>query len=189
MILVMSRIGVFGPQGSGKTTIAMLFARHFQQLNKNITIYTNINATGDNLKVISDLAEIPFQDGKPKIFILDEAMFTIDSRNSSSKQNKVWTKALALFRKSQVILSIFITHTPSMLDVRVRDQLEFIIMARKNKTHFDYLIYEVISKMYTAMQIPRTQQVFQFANFNTNDFPNPILTEQLEKNPIFTNLK
>lgn len=183
------KLGVFGPQGSGKTTIAMLFARHFQSIDKNIKIYTNINATGQNLITIDDLAYIPLQDNKPKIFILDEAMFSIDSRNSNSKQNKVWTKALALFRKSDVVLAIFITHTPSMLDVRIRDQLDYIVMARKNKTHFDYLLYEVISKIHTSMQVPRTQEIFTFANFNTKDFPNPILTQILEQQQIFKDLK
>lgn len=77
------KLGVFGPQGSGKTTIAMLFARHFQSMDENIKIYTNINAEGKNLVTIEDLAEIPFQNNQPKIFILDEAMFSIDSRNLS----------------------------------------------------------------------------------------------------------
>jgi ABC-type dipeptide/oligopeptide/nickel transport system ATPase subunit len=183
------KLGVFGPQGSGKTTIAMLFARMLTKDNPDVKIYTNINATGENLITISDLADLPFQDNKPKVFILDEAMFSIDSRNSNSKQNKVWTKALALFRKSDVVLAIFVTHTPSMLDIRIRDQLDYIIMARKNPTHFDYLLYEVISKISIPLQMARTKNVFNFANFDTKDFPDPITTERLELLPIFKILK
>lgn len=134
----MVKLGVFGPQGSGKTTISMLLCRYFQQFNQEIKIYTNVNATGKNLVTINDLAAIPFQDGKPKIFYLDEAMFTLDSRNSSSRQNKIWTKAFALFRKSDFILEIYSTHTINMLDVRVRDQLNYVILSRKNSTHLKY---------------------------------------------------
>lgn len=181
----MVKIGVFGPQGSGKTTISMLFCRYFQNIDPNTIIYTNVNADGDKLVTIDDLAEIPFQDGKPKIFYLDEAMFTLDSRNSSSKQNKIWTKAFALFRKSDFALELYSTHTIGMLDVRVRDQLNYIIMCRKNKTHFDYLLYDTLSKEHTPIQIPRIQEIFDYANFNTKDFPDPISVELLQKIPLF----
>lgn len=181
----MVKLGVFGPQGSGKTTISMLLCRYFQQFDPEIKIYTNVNATGKNLVTINDLAAIPFQDGKPKIFYLDEAMFTLDSRNSSSRQNKIWTKAFALFRKSDFILEIYSTHTISMLDVRVRDQLNYVIMSRKNSTHFDYILYDTLSKMYSPIQIPKTKEIFDFANFNTKDFPDPILIDELQKIPLF----
>lgn len=181
----MVKIGVFGPQGSGKTTIAMLLCRYFQQFDERIKIYTNVNAVGNNIVTIKDLADIPFRDGLPKIFYLDEAMFTLDSRNSSSKQNKVWTKAFALFRKSDFILEIYSTHTVSMLDVRVRDQLNYIIMSRKNSTHFDYILYDTLSKMYSAFTIPKVKDVFDFANFDTKDFPDPISVDELSKDLLF----
>lgn len=182
------RMGIFGQQGSGKTFFAMVLARRLQQLDPNINIYSNINATGDIIR-IDDLAEIPFQDGKNKILIVDEAMFTLNSRSTNSKQNNVWNKAIALFRKSDFVAVFFITHRPRMIDINIREQLDYILMCRKNVNHFDYLLYESISDLTIPIQIPKMEQIFNFANYNTKDFPLPIQINELEKMPLFQMLK
>lgn len=182
------RLGIFGPQGSGKSLFAMILARRLQQIDPNIDIYSNMNATGGIIR-IEDLAEISFKDGKNKILIVDEAMFSINSRNTNSKQNAVWSKALALFRKSDFVLVIFITHRPRMIDVNMREQLDYLLMCRKNPMHFDYLLYETISDLTIPIQIPKMQEIFNFANFDTKDFPLPIQITELEKQPLFQILK
>lgn len=183
----MCKIGVFGPQGSGKTTIAMFMARMFQSKDSRTKIYTNINTIDNDSTVITinDLADIPFQDGLPKIVVVDEAYFSVGSRSSNSRQNMIWTKAHALFRKSDIVATFFVTHRPNMIDVNIRNLLEFVIMGRKNRTHFDYLLYEVISKEYTPLIIPKTQSLFDFTRFNTKDFPNPIEVDRLANDPLF----
>ena len=186
----MVKVGVFGPQGAGKTTFAMILARSFQSRDSRCKIYTNItNIDNDpSMVTISDLVEIPFQDGLPKIVVVDEAYFTVGSRSSSSKQNMTWTKAHALFRKSDIVLTLFVTHQPNMIDVNIRNLLEFVVMGRKNKNIFDYIFYECISKMYTPFSIPKIKPVFDYARFNTKDFPNAIDVIELEKNPVFRDL-
>lgn len=183
----MCKIGVFGPQGSGKTTIAMFMARMFQERDARIKIYTNINTTNDDTTVITinDLADIPFTDNLPKIVVVDEAYFSVGSRSSNSKQNMIWTKAHALFRKSDIIATFFVTHRPNMIDVNIRNLLEYVIMGRKNNTHFDYLLYQVISKEYSPLIMPKTKALFDYTRFNTKDFPNPIEVDKLSNHPLF----
>lgn len=183
------RLGVFGPQGSGKSFIVSMLSRHLMALDPHLVLYTNMNLEGKNIKVIRDLSEFPFDDGKNKIFVLDEAYFTLNSRNSSSKNNQIWTSAFALFRKSDTVLSVFITHRPRMIDVNFREQLDYIMMCRKNPTHFDYLLMDTVSELQSPITIPKVQEVFDYANFNTKDFPLPITVEGLKDNPLFKIMK
>lgn len=165
-------IGVFGPQGSGKSLISMVLSRMVTR-NHDIKIYTNINAAGNNIEIISDLGEIPF-DRSPKILILDEAMFSVDSRRAGSESNVVWSKMVAFFRKLNFLMVFYNTHTPQMVDNRIRDQLAYIIMCRKSKVQFEYLLLDMISQQTKPFYIPRSQQLYDFANFDTYDFPNPV---------------
>jgi hypothetical protein len=179
------KLGIFGPQGSGKSFIAMVLARSLQLQYPFLYIYTNMNVRGDRIKTISDLAEMPLDRSFPKVLIVDEAYFTLDSRNSSSKQNRIWSKVFAFFRKANVILTVFITHRPRMIDVNIREQLDYVIMCRKNPTHFDYLLMDLVSHELVPFQVPKVSEVFQFADYDTYDFPLPISVESLEKHPIF----
>lgn len=179
------KIGVFGQQGGGKTFLSMLLARMFQKQYPQIQIYTNINTDGENINVISDFDEIPLDPTQPKILIIDEAMFTIDSRSSSSKQNVTLTKFFAFLRKLNFVMTIFATHRYGMLDVRIRDQLDYVIMSRRNTNNFDYLCLDVTTGQQTFFQVPKTKQLFQFTNFNTLDFPNIISTEKLQQHSLF----
>lgn len=166
-------IGVFGPQGSGKTLVSMLFSRMLLKLEQSIKIYTNVNAEGENVIVISDIGEIPF-DREPKILILDEAMFSIDSRRAGSESNVVWMRMTALFRKLNFLMVFYNTHTPNMIDNRVRDQLAYIVMCRKSKKQFEYLMLDMVSQLTKPFYMLRSQELYNFTNFDTYDFPNPI---------------
>ncbi|WP_083221568.1 ATP-binding protein [Geobacillus thermoleovorans] len=119
------KIGVFGPQGSGKSFLAMVMARSLQRHYPFLHIYTNMNVRGDNITTITDLSQMPLDRSFPKVLIVDEAYFTLDSRNSSSKQNRIWSRVFAFFRKANVVLTVFITHRPRMIDINIRDQLDY----------------------------------------------------------------
>lgn len=183
------KLGIFGPQGSGKTLFIMCFIRSLQKKYEGIKIYTNINATGEGIVVVDDLGDIPFQDGKPKIFVIDEAYFSLDSRGSSSKQNRIWSRAFALFRKSDIILTVFITHRPKMLDVNIRDMLEMVLMCRKEKEYFSYLLVDTLSLLQVPIQMPKHHSIYDLADYDTKDFPSAIWTEKLQLTPLFQLIK
>lgn len=179
------KLGIFGQQGSGKSLIAMVIARKLQEVDSELDIYTNMNVEGKNVHVIYDLGDLPLDDGRRKVFIIDEAYFTLDSRNSSSKQNRVWSKVFALFRKSEVVLSVFITHRPRMIDVNIREQFDFILMCRKNPTVFQYLLMEIVSELTVPITLPKHQAVYDYADYDTKDFPYPISVMSLVDHPLF----
>jgi ABC-type bacteriocin/lantibiotic exporter with double-glycine peptidase domain len=179
------KLGIFGPQGSGKSYFAMVLARLLASMDSNVMIYTNMNVEGHNIVVIDDLGMVPLDDHINKILIVDEAYYSLDSRNSNSKQNSIWTKCFALFRKGDVVLSIFITHRPRMLDVNIREQLDMILMCRKNKVHFDYLLMDMITEQLKSIHLPKTKQMFDYADFDTKDMPFPITVDSLVDSPLF----
>jgi ABC-type dipeptide/oligopeptide/nickel transport system ATPase component len=179
------KLGIFGPQGSGKSYFAMVLARLLASMDSKVMIYTNMNVIGHNIVVIDDLGTVPLDDHVNKILIVDEAYYSLDSRNSNSKQNSIWTKCFALFRKGDVVLSIFITHRPRMLDVNIREQLDMILMCRKNKVHFDYLLMDMITEQLKSIHLPKTKQMFDYADFDTKDMPYPITVDSLVDSPLF----
>jgi ABC-type dipeptide/oligopeptide/nickel transport system ATPase component len=179
------KLGIFGPQGSGKSYFAMVLARLLASMDSAVMIYTNMNVVGHNIVVIDDLGSVPLDDHVNKILIVDEAYYSLDSRNSNSKQNSIWTKCFALFRKGDVVLSIFITHRPRMLDVNIREQLDMILMCRKNKVHFDYLLMDMITEQLKSIHLPKTKQMFDYADFDTKDMPYPITVDSLVDSPLF----
>jgi AAA15 family ATPase/GTPase len=180
------KLGIFGPQGSGKSFLAMLLVRSLQLKFSNLHIYTNMNARGDNINVISDLGDMPLDRNQLKVLIVDEAYFTLDSRNSNSKNNRVFSKVFAYFRKANVVLTIFITHRPRMIDVNIREQLDYVIMCRKNPTYFHYLAMDLVSQETKPFIVPKHEEVFTFANYDTYDFPLPIKIDSLKDSDLFS---
>lgn len=193
------KIGIFGGQGSGKTLLAVLLSRLIQRAYPEVTIWGNVvGKRGDPyFKTITDLADFPFEEDAekdatcveqwrlPKILLVDEAMFTVSSRSSGSNINELWSRALAFFRKNNVVAVIFMTHRPGMLDVRFRDQLDAVIMCRKNRLHFDYLYMDMVTQLTVPFIVPRDQRVFDMANFNTYQMPMPIEVTRLAVHPLF----
>jgi ABC-type dipeptide/oligopeptide/nickel transport system ATPase component len=178
------KIAIVGQQGSGKSLLTMVIARQIQKKYPEIKIYTNINALGNNLIVINDLGDLPF-DRTPKILIVDEMMFSANARSSSTNENLLWTMALAYFRKSNVILTMYATHRVSMIDKNIREQLDSIIMCRKNSSMFQYLYIDMTTYHQIPMYMPKIKEVFDFADYDTYDFPMPIKVHKLMDNPMF----
>lgn len=177
-------IGVFGQQGSGKSFLAVLLSRLFVRSFPELSVYTNMSVDGQGMNVISDLLDIPY-DRSPKIVIVDEAMFSIDSRQSSSHVNVLWTRALAYFRKTNVCIAFFCTHRPGMLESRIREQMAYSFMCRKNPSHFDYLMIDLVSHLTKPFQVLKHPDVFAFADYDTYDFPFPIDVLKLAQDDRF----
>jgi len=181
----MAKAMIIGPQGSGKSLLGIYWSRKIQARYPGVTIYTNMNVANEEyVKTVTDLSQIPF-DREPKILIIDEAMFTLDSRAHSSKQNKIWTRAQAFFRKSNFLLVLYLTHTLDLIDNRMRAQLDYVIMCRKNRRLFEYLAFDMLTQNTKPFYLPKRNDIYDFANFDTYDFPIPISVDGLEDNVIF----
>lgn len=184
----MPKIFVAGPQGSGKSTLGLFWSLKLVAAVPGTIIYTNMNLnnTVPFIKTVSDLSQIPF-DRSPKILIIDEAMFTLDSRSHSSKQNKVWTRAQAFFRKANFTV-FYLTHSVDLIDNRMRQQLDYVIMCRKNKKQFDYLAFDMLTQRTRPFHLPKDNSVFNVlskVDFDTYDFPIPITVDGLSDDVIF----
>ena len=177
---------IVGQQGAGKSLLGMFLARKVQAISPDvITIYTNMNIQNNRtIKTVTDISQIPLN-LEPKILIIDEAMFTLDSRSHSSKQNKVWTRLQAFFRKSNFLMVIFITHSIDLIDNRMRGQLDYVIMCRKNKTKFDYLAIDRITQRTKPFYLIKEKKIYDYANFDTHDFPFPITVDGLQDSKLF----
>lgn len=181
----MPKVLVIGQQGSGKSLLGVYLSRTIQDRYSETTIYTNMNLDqATNVKTITDLSQIPF-DRTPKILIVDEAMFTLDSRSHGSRQNKIWTRAQAFFRKANFLLVLYLTHEVGLIDNRMRGQLDYIFMCRKNKRVFDYLAIDMQTQKTKPFYLPKHEQIFNKANFDTHDFPPPITVDGLADDVIF----
>lgn len=181
----MTKILILGDQGTGKSTLALVMARQLMLKDKNIILYTNMNIDGERIHHIYDWGQVPLNN-ENKIVIVDELMFSLDARESSSKHNRAVTRQIAFYRKARIILAIFMTHELGMVDVRLRDQLQYLIIGRKVPNVFNYLLYEKSSRSTTTLTLPRSQQVFDFADFDTLDHPDSLSSDILQLNPLFT---
>jgi len=188
------KLSIVGQQGSGKTLLSVILARLVQSRYPETMIYSNVYSVDNDPSwvTINDLADFPFDDHKkfkgrvpPKILILDEAMFSVSSRGSGSNINELWSRALAYFRKNNVVLTIFATHRVNMLDNRFREQLDGVIMCRKNPSYFDYLLVDMVTHIQKPFRMAKTPSVFNFANYNTYEMPMPIEVIRLQEHPLF----
>lgn len=181
----MAKVAIIGQQGTGKTLLGIYWSRKLKETYPETTIYTNMSLKEENgIHQVTDLSQIPFT-RTPKILIIDEAMFTLDSRSHSSKQNKIWTRAQAFFRKANFLLVLYLTHSADLIDNRMRKQLNYVIMCRKDKTEFQYLAFDMLTKNTKSFSLPKSQKTFNYANFDTHDFPPPITVDGLEENILF----
>jgi GTPase SAR1 family protein len=166
-------IGVVGLQGSGKSSFIVQFARKFQKLGVNI--YSNMNVEGFTL--IKDYADVPF-DNTLKYLVIDEAMFSLDSRSFSSKDNKVFSRFLAYLRKINCGL-IWATHFVDLIDVRLRQQTSLYVVMKKESNNSSFIMLDPFTFDTYRYHIPRTKEFFDFCNYNTYDMPTIIKTDKL----------
>lgn len=166
--------GIFGYQGSGKTTIGVVMARAIAR-ELQATIYSNIEAPG--VVTVTKLSEIPM-DRLPKILLIDEAMFTIDSRLFSSGASVKFTRFLAYLRKNGCLL-LYMTHHPSMIDLRLRQQTNFAILARSTPDRFVYRVVNMQTLVEGGLEALKVPGLFAMANYSTEEFPAPITIDDV----------
>jgi len=163
-------LGCYGFQRSGKTFISVLLSTYLQQ-KYGLPVYTNINSE-DFIK-ISSLNEIPL-DMKPKILLIDEAYRSIDSRNWV--KNTQATKFFNTIGK-QNILFIITAPFPDMIEMRIREQQNYVVFAKGDKEKMTFKMYDCQRLREKVFVIPKIQDVFNMVHYDTLDFPDEIKME------------
>jgi len=138
-------INVYGSQGSGKTLY--LVKKGKEAFDAGMQVYSNFG-----LKFKHKLLE--FEDLKEcKLFnavvLLDEAhLWGLDARSSGSKTNKLLVKKFIVQVRKQDVTLYTATQLPRQLDVRVRENSDYIIYCKKYALKGTNLIEIVQSEHY-----------------------------------------
>lgn len=167
-----------GLQRSGKTLFAIYLARKLME--QGYPVYTNMrNVQG--FKTIEKIEEVP----PNSTLLLDELPNMMDSRDYKNFKNiTIWFNTL----RKRNIHFIATAINPDMIDLRVRQQIEYLIFAKKdlnNKDILNYRIIDIYSKKFKDFNIYKNLKLFNFANYDTKQIPNIInmdITNWLKEN-------
>lgn len=157
-------IGCFGYQRQGKTLFAVLLSLRLKELY-GIEIYTNMSIPG--CKTVMSINEIPF-DYQPKIFLVDEIYFSLDARNW--KDNTSCSIFINTIGK-QNILFIYTAISPDMVEMRIRKQTEYMIFAKKHKTHIEYGIFSCYRNVMNIIYLKLSDELFLYTRYDTTQVP------------------
>lgn len=158
--------GFFGYQRSGKTLMAYLLATSFNKIGMNV--YTNMNVSG--WITIKSLNDIPL-DYKPKVLLLDECYYFLDSRNwSNNTSASIFMNTIG----KQSILLLYTSITPEMIDKRLREQSNYIFMAKKSETYISYKMFDCIRQKSRLFKIDTVNFDWSQVKYNTLEVPDYI---------------
>lgn len=177
-------IGFYGYQRSGKTLMAYLTAEKYYK--KGIRVYTNMDVEG--YIHLDSLSDIPF-DYEPKIVLLDEAYYFMDARNWKNN-----TEASIFFNtigKQNILLLLTSIH-PDMIELRLRQQQNYIYIVKSDENFIHYKMIDVIrrqEKVFHLRKLPElfkklrydTKQVPDFVDCNISDFIKKVKAEKLKE--------
>ena len=118
-------IAITGNMGSGKTLLATAFAEHYRTTQKS-NIYANygLNISYTPLRM-QDIADCEF-DFSNSVLIIDEIHLFMDSRQSSTKKNRIISYFITQSRKRNIVL-IYTTQQSHQIDKRLRSNTDYFI--------------------------------------------------------------
>lgn len=156
-------IGAYGYQRSGKTMLMYLKAEQYRKMG--CEVYSNMIVPGWNK--IERLVDLPF-DFKPKVLLLDEAYFFLDSREFADN-----TKATIFFNtigKTNTLLMVTAVD-PSTIEKRLRNQHNFMFIAKKDNRYINYLALDVVRQTRRIIQIPLTENLYNELKYDHQQIP------------------
>jgi energy-coupling factor transporter ATP-binding protein EcfA2 len=147
-------VGVMGPLGAGKTTLASIMAwlwkNKVEARGGHVQLFSNYGLSGSvGMNDYSDWYKVATAQGS--ICVWDEAHRVIDARQALKSENILTSHVLTFARKMSSI-QIFVTPAITNLDSRLRQLLEVLIVVSKvgNKgMRFQYYDYQ--AQNYGAM--------------------------------------
>lgn len=159
-------IGLYGFQRSGKSMLAYILAE--KQRQRGCKVYTNMY-TRDFIKIDS-LTDIPFN-LEPKVLLLDEAYYFLDSRDfkDNTKSTIFWNTIGKLN-----ILLLTTAISPDMIEKRIRNQHNYVIISKKEGDIINYLIIDRIRMIKRTFRIKTSEKLFKKLNYDHQQVPDII---------------
>lgn len=156
-------VGYFGFQRSGKTMKAYLDAERYRK--QGMEVYSNMNVPEWNK--IQSLTDLPFNHD-PKVLLLDEAYYFLDSRNWKNN-----TDATIFFNTigKQNVLMLLTAIDPGTIELRLRNQMNFVHLVKSDKRFIYYKMLDVIRGHERVFTLEKTQQLFDSLTYDTNQVP------------------
>lgn len=153
-----------GMQRSGKSFLSALIAEYYHK-NHDIPVYTNMDIK--NYHITKYLSEIPINN-EPKILLLDELHFFLNSRNFKSQADYIYF--LNTICKRNILLLATCIH-PDMIDKNLRIQLNYFILCKTDSINLYYKIFDVQSQNYKTITFKKDKELFNYVNYDTLEIP------------------
>ena len=156
-------MGAYGYQRSGKTMLMYLKAEQYRKMG--CKVYSNMIVPEWNK--IERLVDLPF-DFEPKVLLLDEAYFFLDSREFQDN-----TKATIFFNtigKTNTLLMVTAVD-PMTIEKRLRNQHNFMFIAKKDNRYINYLALDVVRQTRRVIKIPLTEELYSSVTYDHLQIP------------------
>ena len=156
-------MGAYGYQRSGKTMLMYLKAEQYRKMG--CKVYSNMIVPEWNK--IERLVDLPF-DFEPKVLLLDEAYFFLESREFQDN-----TKATIFFNtigKTNTLLMVTAVD-PMTIEKRLRNQHNFMFIAKKDNRYINYLALDVVRQTRRVIKIPLTEELYSSVTYDHLQIP------------------
>lgn len=156
-------VGSFGYQRSGKTLISYLLADSF--FKKGMNVYTNM--TVPHFINISALTDIPF-DNEPKVLLLDECYYFMDSRNwKNNTDSSIFFNTIG----KQNILLLLTAISPDMIELRLREQMNYFILVKSDSNFIYYKMFDVQRNKTQIFTVKKDASLYENLKYDTLQVP------------------
>lgn len=133
--------------------------------SKGCEVYSNMDVIGWNK--ISSLTDIPF-DRKPKVLLLDEVYYFMDSRNWDNNTNaSIFFNTIG----KQNILLLLTAISPDMVEKRLREQHNYMYLVKSDKNFIYYKVLDVIRRKTKEFSLRKSEELFNSLVYDTNQVP------------------
>lgn len=142
---------ILGRQGGGKTLLTVMKA--YEQFLNGKTVYSNVHLHFPYKKLnYKDIVDCKLENA---VVVLDEAHLLLPARNSTSKISRVICDGfLSMIRKKKLIVYAT-TQTARKIDVRFRDETDFLYYCSKYSTDSTGAWVEVMHNL----DLPKDQPI------------------------------
>lgn len=156
-------VGYFGFQRSGKTLKAFLDAESYRK--SGMQVYSNMDVPGWNK--IAALTDIPFNT-EPKVLILDECYYFMDSRNwKNNTESTIFFNTIG----KQNILLLLTAISPDMIEMRLRNQMNYVFLVKSDINYIYYKIIDVVRNKTNVVTVAKSKELFSQLTYDTNQVP------------------